>query len=84
MESVEEHLEESVEERSKILMEKMMRMYTPPQDLFRKNINLYSAFDVDGIPTHDASGNELSKSSLKKLRKDWEKQEKLYNSRDLS
>jgi hypothetical protein len=81
---MEERVEEHVEERSNILMEKMMRIYTAPQDLFRKSINLYSAFDVDGIPTHDASGNELSKSSLKKLRKDWEKQATLYNSRDLT
>jgi hypothetical protein len=75
---------DSVEEHSKNLMEKMKRMYTPPTEFFRKDVHLYSAFDSDGVPTHDASGNELSKSSLKKLRKDWEKQAKLYNSRDLT
>jgi cysteinyl-tRNA synthetase len=75
---------DSVEERSKILMEKMKRMYTPPTEFFRKDTNLYSAFDSDGVPTHDASGNEIKKSTLKKLRKDWEKQAKLYNSRDLT
>lgn len=75
---------DSLEERSKVLMEKMKRIYIPPTELFRKDVHLYSAFDADGVPTHDASGNELSKSTLKKLKKDWEKQAKLYNSRDVT
>jgi len=31
------------------------------------------------MPTHDAAGNELSKSALKKLAKQYETQEKRYN-----
>jgi hypothetical protein len=42
---------------------------------------MYSRFDTNGIPTHDAAGNELSKSTVKKLQKNWEKQKKLYESR---
>lgn len=38
----------------------------------------FSAWDEDGIPTHDAAGEEISKSRAKKLRKDWEKQKKLH------
>ena len=34
---------------------------------------------MQGIPTHDAAGNELSKSALKKLAKQYEVQEKRYN-----
>jgi len=34
---------------------------------------------MQGLPTHDAAGNELSKSSLKKLAKQYEAQEKRYN-----
>ena len=34
--------------------------------------------DADGVPTHDKEGKELTKSALKKLKKDWEKQKKLY------
>jgi len=60
--------------------EKMARMDTPPNELFRKRTDLYSAFDSDGIPTHDISGKELSKCSLKKLKKEWEKQKTLYES----
>ena len=69
-----------ISERNKILAEKMGRMHIPPTKLFLKETNLYSLFDTDGMPTHDASGAELSKSCLKKLKKDWLKQEKLYNS----
>ena len=64
---------------SDTLMEKMMRMHLPPEEMFRKHTHLYSAFDTRGIPTHDVSGNELHKSQLKKLAKNWEKQHKLYH-----
>ena len=50
-----------------------------PQDLFKDKTHLYSQFDSDGIPTHDAQGEPISKSQLKKLKKEWEKQSKLYN-----
>eukprot|EP00612_Vaucheria_litorea_P003277 CAMPEP_0171468966 /NCGR_PEP_ID=MMETSP0945-20130129/10963_1 /TAXON_ID=109269 /ORGANISM="Vaucheria litorea, Strain CCMP2940" /LENGTH=567 /DNA_ID=CAMNT_0011997939 /DNA_START=70 /DNA_END=1770 /DNA_ORIENTATION=+ len=61
------------------LKEKMQKI--PPGDMFRKgpDADKYSAFDKDGIPTHLASNNEpLSKSTFKKLKKEWEKQKKLY------
>lgn len=32
-----------------------------------------------GIPTHDAEGNELSKGQVKKLQKLWQAQEKKYS-----
>ena len=67
-----------MEERSRNLMEKMMRCHIPASELLRKDVHLYSAFDSDGVPTHDAAGNELSKSTMKKLRKNWEKQAVLY------
>ena len=34
---------------------------------------------LQGMPTHDAEGNELKKSQLKKLTKLYEAQEKKYN-----
>lgn len=40
--------------------------------------DLYSAFDDQGVPTTDKSGEPLSKSAIKKLKKEWEKQKKLY------
>ena len=38
----------------------------------------YSAWDENGIPKMDKEGNELAKSRLKKLTKDWERQKKLH------
>ncbi|KAJ1448165.1 tRNA synthetases class I (C) catalytic domain-containing protein [Pelagophyceae sp. CCMP2097] len=48
-----------------------------PQDMFKNNA-AYSAFDADGVPTHDAAKEPLSASGAKKLRKEWEKQKKLF------
>jgi hypothetical protein len=52
-------------------------------DLFRlapEYAGLYSIFDKDGLPTHDAEGKEVTKSALKKLAKDRMKHEKLLAS----
>jgi hypothetical protein len=46
-----------------------------------KGMAEYSLFDADGVPTHDAKGEPLSKSAFKKLRKDWEKQKRLFESK---
>ena len=45
-------------------------------DMFRTNE--YSAWDDEGLPLKDAQGEEVTKSKGKKLRKDWERQKKLY------
>ena len=55
-------------------------MSISPQEMFLSQTDLYSAFDTDGVPTHDKEGKELSKSAYKKLKKEWEKQKKLYES----
>lgn len=68
------------EEQARQLAEKQARMSLPPQEMFRGQTDLYSQFDADGVPTHDAAGEPISKSSLKKLKKDWEKQKRLYES----
>ncbi|KAK3658793.1 cysteinyl-tRNA synthetase [Elasticomyces elasticus] len=45
-------------------------------DMFRTSE--YSAWDSDGLPTHDVSGAEIAKSRAKKLRKDYDRQKKLH------
>eukprot|EP00744_Colponema_vietnamica_P004930 GILI01007292.1.p1 GENE.GILI01007292.1~~GILI01007292.1.p1 ORF type:complete len:695 (-),score=255.22 GILI01007292.1:212-2137(-) len=50
----------------------------PPSDMFRSQTDKYSLFDDKGVPTHDNTGAELSKGVLKKLQKEYEKQEKAY------
>ena len=46
--------------------------------MFLDQTELYSKFDETGLPTHNAAGEELSKSLIKKLKKEQEKQQKLY------
>jgi len=69
-------------EQEKALAEKLAKMSIPPQEFFRTGAiaALYSQFDEEGVPTHDAAGEKLSKSACKNLKKDWEKQKKLYES----
>ena len=66
------------EEQLKHLSEKMEKMKLNPVDMFRSQTDLYSQFDVDGLPTHDADAKEISKSLSKKLKKEWEKQKKVF------
>ena len=68
------------DEQAKQLAEKMAKMSIAPEEMFKSQTDLYSAFDADGVPTHDKEGKELSKSAYKKLKKEWEKQKKLYES----
>ena len=39
----------------------------------------YSAWDEEGLPTKDAAGEPLTKSAGKKVKKEWEKQKKLFS-----
>lgn len=47
-----------------------------PKDMFRTEE--YSAWDEDGVPIKDKEGVEVTKGKGKKLRKEWEKQKKLF------
>lgn len=58
--------------------EKEARKRVPPEEMFLSETELYSEFDAAGVPTKDKSGEPLSKSAIKKLKKEWEKQKKLY------
>ncbi|KAK3747619.1 hypothetical protein QZH41_013667, partial [Actinostola sp. cb2023] len=52
-----------------------------PWDMFKHETEKYSAFDDQGIPTHDAQGEPISAKQVKKLKKLYQQQEKLYNSK---
>jgi cysteinyl-tRNA synthetase len=56
---------------------KLSKARIHPSDMFKGN-PLYSKLDEKGIPTHDASGEELSKSARKKAVKEYEQQAELY------
>ena len=54
----------------------------PPADLFKHAPyeGMFKEYDADGVPTVSADGEPVSKSMSKKLRKDWEKHKKFYES----
>uniref|UniRef100_A0A803THM6 Cysteine--tRNA ligase, cytoplasmic n=1 Tax=Anolis carolinensis TaxID=28377 RepID=A0A803THM6_ANOCA len=57
---------------------KLAKMKIPPGEMFKSEHDKYSKFDENGFPTHDTEGKELSKGQMKKLKKQYEAQEKLY------
>jgi len=57
---------------------KISQMLIPPHELFTRQRGLYSAFDKNGLPTHDASGNEIKQSVLSKLKKEQDLQKRIY------
>lgn len=65
-------------EQARQAAEKEARKNVPPEEMFRSQTDLYSAFDDSGVPTADKNGEPLSKSAVKKLKKEWDKQKKLF------
>ncbi|EGG24717.1 cysteinyl-tRNA synthetase [Cavenderia fasciculata] len=47
--------------------EKLERSKILPDQLFKSETDKYSQFDQRGVPTHDNTGKEITKSQLKKL-----------------
>lgn len=47
-----------------------------PRDMFKTEE--YSQWDANGMPVKDATGEEITKSKGKKLKKDWDRQNKLH------
>jgi len=68
------------EEQDKQKAEKEMKKSIDPRQMFRTQTDLYSKFDDDGIPTHDKNGEAINKTRFKKLKQEWEKQKKLFES----
>lgn len=63
-------------EREKEAKEKAEKGKLDPKEMFRTEE--YSAWDEEGLPTRDRNGGEVPKSKGKKLRKEWERQQRLH------
>lgn len=63
---------EEAEKKAKMLEQAKI----DPKVMFRTEE--WSAWDEDGLPIKDKEGAEVNKSRAKKLRKEWEKQKKLF------
>ena len=64
------------EEREKEAASKADKGRLNPREMYRTEE--YSAWDEDGLPTHEKGGEEVTKSKRKKLQKDFERQKKLH------
>ncbi|KAK4822029.1 hypothetical protein QYF61_006942 [Mycteria americana] len=70
--------EEAARKKQEQEVAKLAKMKIPPHEMFKSERDKYSMFDENGFPTHDTEGKELSKGQIKKLKKLYETQEKLY------
>uniref|UniRef100_A0A669R118 cysteine--tRNA ligase n=1 Tax=Phasianus colchicus TaxID=9054 RepID=A0A669R118_PHACC len=70
--------EEAARKKQEQEAAKLAKMKIPPHEMFKLEHDKYSKFDENGFPTHDTEGKELSKGQIKKLKKLYETQEKLY------
>lgn len=58
--------------------EELRRGEQEPQSMFREPQS-FSQWREDGVPTHDAQGNELDKSRVKKMAKEQQRQRRLHD-----
>ncbi|KAI9142093.1 tRNA synthetases class I (C) catalytic domain-containing protein [Paraphysoderma sedebokerense] len=52
-------------------LEKLHKGRLSPKEYFMKQVDEYSKWDENGLPTHDKGGEELSKGKSKKVQKEW-------------
>lgn len=71
--------EEQKIEAARKQKEKEEKAKQDPESMYITQIELYSAFDSLGMPTHDKAGESLSKGVIKKLQKDYDKQKESYD-----
>jgi cysteinyl-tRNA synthetase len=64
-------------ERERVEAEKAAKAKLSHLEMF-KGDDRWSAWDEDGMPTKTKEGEDVPKSALKKLRKDWERQKKAH------
>ncbi|KAF6212400.1 hypothetical protein GE061_012922 [Apolygus lucorum] len=64
--------------RQKDLEQKEALKKVPPQEYFKTMMDKFSAFDAQGMPTHDEKGKEIGKNQLKKLQKMYDAHKKVH------
>ncbi|KAJ8099768.1 tRNA synthetases class I (C) catalytic domain-containing protein [Lipomyces tetrasporus] len=72
-----ERKQKSKEEEERKLRDRLAKGTLDPTKMF-DNPDEFSAWDDNGVPTHDKDGAELAKSRRKKLQKEYDGQKKLH------
>jgi len=71
-------LKKEQEKQAKAALE-FKKKSTPASEWFKEfKAEEYSQFDVEGLPTHNKQGKELSEAIRNKLKKEWNKQDGIY------
>lgn len=73
-EAIRQQKEEEKKRQQKLQQERDEKAKVKPSEMFLGATDLYSAWDAQGLPTHDKAGEPLSKNVLKKLQKEQLKQ----------
>jgi cysteinyl-tRNA synthetase len=73
----EQKKKQQAELNAKKEQERLQKMKVNPQEMFKDN-SLYSEWDEAGIPSKDVQGEEITKSMKKRLLKQYQQQDKLY------
>ena len=73
-EAAEQKIRQKEEEKQKKLQKEEDEAKIDPKTMFLDKKNEYSAFDENGIPTHNKEGAELAKKSRTKVEAVWKKQ----------
>merc|ERR1712098_967813 len=60
----------------KAALEKAEKAKVSPADMFRDE--RFSAWDAEGMPTKTKDGEDVPKSALKKMKKEWDRQKKMH------
>eukprot|EP00416_Gambierdiscus_australes_P034465 CAMPEP_0171115268 /NCGR_PEP_ID=MMETSP0766_2-20121228/87369_1 /TAXON_ID=439317 /ORGANISM="Gambierdiscus australes, Strain CAWD 149" /LENGTH=707 /DNA_ID=CAMNT_0011577613 /DNA_START=1 /DNA_END=2124 /DNA_ORIENTATION=- len=73
------------DEQARKALENEAKKKVNPREMFRsqtdeEGVPLYTQFDDDGVPTHDQKGDPINKTRCKKLKQEWEKQKKIFES----
>ncbi|KAI1821839.1 cysteinyl-tRNA synthetase [Xylaria intraflava] len=63
--------------REKAEAEKWEKAKVPPQEIFKSD-ERFSEWDAEGMPTKMKDGSEVPKTQLKKLKKEWDRQNKVH------
>lgn len=75
IEKEKERIANELREKEMKAKEKELKLSTPAKEFYAMQTALYSKFDDEGVPTHDAKGVEFTKEIKNKLKKEFKKHE---------
>ena len=73
IEKEKERISNELREKELKAKEKELKLSTPAKEFYAMQTALYSKFDSEGVPTHDAKEIEFTKEIKNKLKKEFKK-----------